>query len=108
MVRIGKNSLLRPLFRSRHLAPIRHRRQVCGAKVLLPPTRTAARQATVARHSLAQRLNWFAFQPASFTGTRACGDFVDLRRHDEIVLVQTFDLLGLKHDRGETPAEVDE
>ena len=31
----------------------------------------------------------------SFTGAHACSDLVDLRRHDEIVLVQALDLLGL-------------
>ena len=32
---------------------------------------------------------------------------VELRRHDEVVLVQTFDLLGLQRDRGIAPAEGD-
>ena len=32
---------------------------------------------------------------------------VELRRHDEVVLVQTFDLLGLQRDRGVAPAEED-
>ena len=64
--------------------------------------------ATVARDCLAQRLSRLAFQPPSLlTGVHACGDFVNLRCHDKIILVQTLDLLCLKHDGGETPTEVD-
>jgi len=36
--------------------------------------------------------------PTSFTGTDAPSDFVDLRRHDEVVLVQALDLFRLQHD----------
>jgi hypothetical protein len=39
--------------------------------------------------------------------TRAIEHSVDLARHDEIVLVQSFDLLGAQGDGRVTPAEVD-
>ena len=35
------------------------------------------------------------------------GQLVELYRHDEIVLVQSFDLLGAQRDRGIAPPEAD-
>ena len=39
--------------------------------------------------------------------TRAIEDSVDLGRHDEIVLVQSLDLLSAQGDGRVTPAEID-
>ncbi|SIT56894.1 conserved hypothetical protein [Mesorhizobium prunaredense] len=52
--------------------------------------------------------NGFAVSPLAVEGpARAIEHPVDLARHDEIVLVQSFDLLGAQGNRHITPAEAD-
>ena len=48
------------------------------------------------------------FRPLAVEGpARTIEHSVDLARHDEIVLVQSFDLLGAQGDDRATPAEAD-
>src|SRR5207302_4280364 len=48
-----------------------------------------------------------ARRSSGWSRTRPIGHAVDLARHDEIILVQSLDLLGAQRDGRATPAETD-
>src|SRR5215469_94329 len=51
--------------------------------------------------------NMLSLLPASHRRRVFRGDAIELRRHDKVVLVQTFDLFRPQRDGGEPPAETD-